>query len=299
VDQGTRAPYRDVVLRTLRQPRYAALGAVMLIIAIACVAAGTWQIARFDQKVHENDALRANARQPAVPVGQLLPLVHAGPPPGRSHVEFRTVTATGTYDVSGQSLVRTRTLGDTVGYLVLTPLRTGHGTLLVARGFLQQTSSGRAPQPHAPPAGVVTVRARAHTPETRNDAAAQLTQHQVESINPTQQAARLGGAFYNGYVELTAGQPGARGLTPFGSPNLSNPAGGALEPQHFAYIIQWYLFAALALAAPIVMARAETKMRPTEEIDTVRNTPELAPSVKPSAGDLRQAKLADRYGHAR
>jgi cytochrome oxidase assembly protein ShyY1 len=287
------------VLRTLRQPRYAALGVVMLVIAIACVAAGTWQIARFDQKVHENDALRANAREAAVPVAELLPLVHAGPPPTRSHVEFRTVTATGTYDVNGQSLVRTRTLGDAVGYLVLTPLRTTGATLLVARGFLPQTSAGRAPQPKAPPAGQVTVRARAHTPETRHDAAAQLPQHEVESINPAEQAARLGGAFYNGYAELEAGQPGARGLTPFGSPNLSNPAGGALEPQHFAYIIQWYLFAVLALAAPIVMARAETKIRRTEEIDTVPSTPQLEPSAKPSAGDLRQAKLADRYGHAR
>jgi hypothetical protein len=76
----------------------------------------------------------------------------------------------------------------------------------------------------------------------------------------------------------------------FSSPDLSNPAGGALEPQHFAYIVQWYLFAALALAAPFAMARAERReRRPAEEFDAVPS-PELTPE------QARQAKLADRYG---
>jgi hypothetical protein len=57
-----------------------------------------------------------------------------------------------------------------------------------------------------------------------------------------------------------------------------------------AYVIQWFLFAGLALAAPIVMARADAG-RPTGEIDdeTPAPTPEQA----------RQARLADRYGRAR
>ena len=42
-------------------------------------------------------------------------------------------------------------------------------------------------------------------------------------------------------------------------PDLSNPAGGAEEPQHAAYVVQWYLFALLALCAPFVMAAAERR----------------------------------------
>jgi cytochrome oxidase assembly protein ShyY1 len=285
----------------LRQPRYATLGALMLVVAIACVAAGTWQIARFQQKLHENDALRANAHLGAVGAGRVLPLVGAGRTPSDDDIEFRAVTATGRYDAAAQTLVRSRTLGDNTGFLVLTPLRTAAGTLLVVRGFLDQPSAGGVPTPPDPPTGTVTVTARTHGPESRHDAAAQLTANQVESINPSEQAARIGGPVYNGYVELEPGQPGTRGLTAMPKPDLSNPAGGALEPQHFAYVVQWYLFAALALAAPFAMARAETRSQRATDIDEFGDA-ELAeptPAAPPTADELRAAKLVDRYGHAR
>ncbi len=283
------------MLKVLRQPRYAALGVLMVIVAIVCVGAGTWQIARFQQKVHENDDLRANARAATVAPRDVLPLVGDGANPSQGRVEFRTVEATGTYDVAAQSLVRSRTLGDENGYLVLTPLRTGDAVLLVVRGFVALPASGGVPSPQAPPAGEVTVRARVQGPETRHDAAAQLSAHQVESINPAEQARRLGVPVYNGYAELEAHQPGTAGLQAIGKPDLSNPAGGALEPQHFAYVIQWYLFALLALAAPFAMARAEGKQRAREfGLDP-------AAPAEPDAGEVtdeqrRAAKLADRYG---
>jgi len=93
---------------------------------------------------------------------------------------------------------------------------------------------------------------------------------------------------YAGYVQLEKGSPGTSGLTTIPPPALSNPAGGAVEPQHFAYIIQWYLFAALALAAPFAMARSETRQKVTSEIDDepLPQSPEQA----------RAAKMADRYG---
>jgi cytochrome oxidase assembly protein ShyY1 len=290
------------VLRTLRQPRYATLSALMLIVAIGCVGAGTWQIARFQEKLHANDALRANAHVRPVAVGQVLPLVGTGRGPSEDGVEFRAVTVTGRYDAAAETLVRSRTVGERTGFLVLTPLRASAGTLLVVRGFIAQPTNGTVPAPPAPPTGGVTVIARVHTPESRHDAAAQLTGHQVESINPREQAARLGGAVYNGYAELEAHQPGSRGLTAMPSPDLSNPAGGALEPQHFAYVVQWYLFAALALAAPFAMARAETRTRRTGDIDELADDDDGAaptPDARPSADELRAAKLVDRYGHAR
>jgi cytochrome oxidase assembly protein ShyY1 len=283
------------VLKTLRQPRYAALGVLMVIIAAVCVGAGTWQIARFEQKVHENDALRANAHAKTAPVGDVLPVVGAGKAPADKDIEFRAVTATGVYDPGGQTLVRSRTLGNDTGYLVLTPLRTSVAALLVVRGFITQPASGGVPTAAPPPAGEVTVTARTHAPESRNDAAAQLTSAQVESINPSEQATRLRQPVYNGYAELEAHQPGTQELRGLPKPNLSNPAGGALEPQHFAYIVQWYLFAALALAAPFAMARAETRTRRVDEIDAAPATSE----AEPSAAEVRAAKLTDRYGHAR
>jgi cytochrome oxidase assembly protein ShyY1 len=284
------------VLKVLRQPRYAALGVLMVIVAIVCVGAGTWQIARFQQKVHENDGLRHNAHAPLAAVPAVLPLVGAKAAPSQEAVEFRAVRATGVYDPARQSLVRSRTVGDDTGFLVLTPLRTAGATLLVVRGFIPQPSSGGVPSPAAPPAGTVTVLARAQAPESRADEAALLTRGQVESINPREQAARLGGRVYDGYVQLEAHQPGTRGLTALPNPDLSNPAGGALEPQHFAYVIQWFLFAVLALAAPFAMARAETKTRRVRQFDedlAADPVPERTPEEE------RVAKLVERYGHAR
>lgn len=287
------------VLRTLRQPRYAALSALMVVVAIVCVAAGTWQIARFGQKVRENDALRANADSPVAQVADVLPLVGHGKPPSTNAVEFRPVRVSGTYDVATQSLVRSRTLGDENGFLVLTPLRTPGGTLLVVRGFVALPASGGVPAAKPPPTGAVTVTARVQAPESRNDLAADLTDHQVESINPGQQASRLGVAVFNGYAQLEAHQPGTAGLKAMPAPDLSNPAGGALEPQHFAYVIQWYLFALLALAAPVAMARAETKHQPVpRQFDDETASPPTSPHA-PTAEELRAAKLADRYGRAR
>lgn len=268
----------------------------MVVVALACVGAGTWQIARFEEKVHENDDLRTNAHAATVPVADLLPLVGHGAAPSRARVEFRPVEVSGVYDGARQTLVRNRSVDDANGFLVVTPLRTSGGVLLVVRGFVPQTGSGDAPKVRPAPAGPVTIKARAHGPESRRDLAHELGDGQVQSINPGDQAQRLGAATYNGYAELEKGQPGTAGLVPLPAPDLSNPAGGALEPQHFAYVIQWYLFAALALAAPFVMARAETRQRRRGAIDFDAASDPDRIEDDPDDADRRAAKLADRYG---
>ena len=274
----------------MRQPRYAALGLLMIVVATICVGAGSWQIARLAQKAHWNAELRANAHAAPVPLTTLVPLT-GGPRPSTHHIQFHTVTVTGSYDATRVQLVTEATVDNTSGYYVLTPLNTADGTLLVVRGFIASpVSSSVVPPVPAPPPGTVQVTARVEPGETRHDDESQLTDHRVATVNPVEQAARLHRPVFDAYAELLAGQPGVGPLTPIPSPDLSNPAGGAVEPQHVAYIIQWFLFAGLALAAPIVMARHESAEHPAEP-DETDGTP---------AGDeqRRQAKLADRYGRA-
>ncbi|MDT4937390.1 MAG: hypothetical protein QOG80_1061 [Pseudonocardiales bacterium] len=267
----------------------------MVLIAGVCVLLGTWQIARLGQKVTANDDLRRNAHAAAVPVSAVLPLVGNRKAPKTHAIQFRSVTATGTFDVAHQTLARLRTVNGDTGDYVVTPLRTSGGVLLVARGFVTSTT---VTSPPAPPSGQVTVTARVEPGDTRHDDAGQLPGHQVESINPPEQAARLGTPVYNGYAELLDGQPGVGTMTPIPAPDLSNPAGGAVEPQHVAYIIQWYLFAALALAAPLAMARSETKHRDERDFDEVAAEPAPASTSAPTPEQARAARLADRYGKA-
>ena len=65
-------------------------------------------------------------------------------------MQFRRVTATGTYDSAHQSLLRNQTVNGVTGYLVVTPLRTDDVTLLVVRGFVTGPS-GSVTAPVAPP----------------------------------------------------------------------------------------------------------------------------------------------------
>lgn len=233
----------------------------MVAVALICVAAGTWQISRFEQSVRDNDALDRNARAAAVPLTTaLVPLVNHGPAPGRDAIRFRTVTASGSYVADAQEFVRQESLNGTSGYYVLNPLRTATGVLLVVRGFVADNGQRTPPATiTAPPAGLVHITGRLQTTGTKDDAARELDNGEIESINPAQQTARLGAPVYATYVTLNAHQPGTSGVAVLPDPNLSNPAGGAVEPQHFAYIIQWYLFAILALAAPFAMGRSEVR----------------------------------------
>ncbi len=281
-------------LRALREPRYASLSALMVLVALVCIGAGTWQIARFDQKVRDNDALRANAHAAVVPLGSVLPLVGAPGPPADS-VRYRTVTATGHFDDAHTVRVGLRTVDGADGDLVLTPFVTSGGDVLVVRG-LDADRSGSTP---APPAGEVTIRARVQTSEANRDNAAAFARGKLLSINAPAQAAHLGKPVYDGYVELLPGQPGTQNVTAIPAPSLSNPAGGAVEPQHFAYIIQWYLFAALALAAPFAMMRADRRERDASEPATGETPSRTANETVPQTDQQRRAaKLADRYGRA-
>jgi cytochrome oxidase assembly protein ShyY1 len=274
------------VLSVLRQRRYATLGALMLLIATICVLLGIWQLARLSTKHDANITLRRNTHAASVPVSALLHPAGGGRPPSRTDVQFRQVTASGTYDGTHQSLLRNQTINGATGYLVLTPLRTAEATLLVVRGFITGPSATiRAPPP---PPGPVRVTTRLWPTSTAPDKGAQLPHGQVESINATEQGTRLGGPVLDGYGILLPGQSGTAGLVAIPPPDLSNPAGGVPEIQHLAYVIQWFLFAGLALAAPVVMARAEAG----------RPTGELGEEETPTPQEARAAKLADRYGRA-
>ena len=246
------------MLRTLLQPRYAALSVLMVIVAAICTAAGVWQVARLGEKISANDALRDNAtpRPPWRPSCRC----RRQAAPSSNAVEYRTVTATGSYLAADQVLVRQRSVNSDTGYLVLTPLRTDRGRP-ARRPGLRPASAGRDTladrrrrpdrigRHHRPgPAGREPQR-----PVRRAD------NGQVESINSGSAGDPARAAGLRRLRRAAAGQPGTSGLVAIPAPDLSNPAGGAIEPQHLAYVIQWFLFAVLALAAPFAMARAEAR----------------------------------------
>jgi cytochrome oxidase assembly protein ShyY1 len=315
-------------LWTLRQRRYAALAVTMLFIAMICVGAGTFEIHRYNEKVHDNGALRDNAHAAAVPLtSRLVPLVGHGRSPEASAILYRTVTATGRYLPAAEAYVAGKTQAGRQGFYVLTPLRTAAGVLPVVRGFVAATAAETRPaQIPAPPRGNVEVTGWLQPAQTSSDRLGQLGHGEITSINPAQQARRLGAPTYDAYLALNARAPGAAGLRIVSRPGLSNPTGGAAEWQLLSYVVQWYAFAALALLAPFLFSRAEVRearrrflgIEPgTEEFDHAaptalgaiqdRSGAELAvPGARALArrGESaaqrweRAARLADRYGRS-
>jgi cytochrome oxidase assembly protein ShyY1 len=262
------------VFGTARLRQTLALTGVCLVLATACTAAGLWQIERYGEKRRANAELRRNAALAAVPVGDLLAVGRRVDPALR----LRQVTAVGRYEPAGQVLVRQREVNGQAGFLVVTPLRTAGGALPVVRGFVRAVGAAtESPVVPAAPVGVVTVTGRVYPSEAPH-ASAGLPAGQVERIDMADLARRLGSPTYGGYVELVSSQPAeTSGLTATPAPDLSNPAGGAVEGQHLAYIVQWFFFALLALAGPILLPaldrRAQTAAAADQAPDQASSQP--------------------------
>ncbi|HEY0168918.1 MAG TPA: SURF1 family protein [Jatrophihabitans sp.] len=290
------------MLSTLRQPRYLGLFGLMLVLATVCVLAGTWQAERFQDKRETNQRLRAETRDRPVDVTAALGKAAAPISDGAAQ-RYRQVTATGRYLSEHETLLRKQSVGGDVGVIVLTPLKTADGVLLVARGFVRQTGAATTTPAIPPsPSGTVSITTRLEPAGSKPDKFGQLPGRQVESVNPVSQARRIGAPVWTGYAELLAGQPGAAGLTTLPGPDLSNPAGGAEEPQHAAYVVQWYLFALLALCAPFVMAAAERRRdRAGQALPVAPGSPgpepgsrDAQPPTGRAAAKAKKASLDDR-----
>jgi cytochrome oxidase assembly protein ShyY1 len=312
---------------TLHQRRYAALAAAGLVFAVICVVIGTFEIHRYHEKQHDNAALRANAHAAVRPLApSLVPLTGGGDPPTANAIRYRHVSVTGRYLADREQYVGNQTQGDRQGFYVLTPLRSGGGTLLVVRGFVAATSDETRPAAVPPaPTGVVRLTGWLQTPQDSDDQLGRLGHDEIMSINPGQQADRLGTPVYQASMTLTAGQPGAAGLAAVPLPGLGNPSGGAAEWQLLSYVIQWYAFAVLALLMPFLVSRAEVREarrrflgidEGARQFDADDGPLELAGQgaqtgelVARSRGELarraqvaerveRAARLADRYGRS-
>ena len=137
---------------TLRQRRYRAIAGFMLVLVVAFIGIGTFELHRLHEKQHDNGVLRHNAHAATVPLtAAVVPLVGAGPTPATDAIRYRRVELTGTYEPGAQQYVANKTQGGRQGFLVLTPLRTAAGTVLVARGFVAATDNQQRPATVAAP----------------------------------------------------------------------------------------------------------------------------------------------------
>jgi cytochrome oxidase assembly protein ShyY1 len=250
------------VYRFLLTARWLGLTALMLSLAAVTVGLGLWQLDRYHMRSAINDRIDASAAGQATPVASVLS-------PGGQTPEsaaWTRVTATGRYDTDNQILVRGRTVNDQVGFEVVTPLVLADGSaVLVDRGWVAPSASGARALPDVPaaPGGQVTVAGRLHLTESRPGGIDRRDGWiETRRISVPKLGGELPYQLYGAYVLLDKQEPAAdKRLVPV-------PVEHENAWMNAGYVVQWWMFAVLALVGLVWLVRREARGgRPAEPKD--------------------------------
>ncbi len=247
-------------LRVATRPRWVGLTIFVLVMVATFSILGQWQLGRADQQ-SVSDGLRDRARgaEPA----DISALSRPGVRPAEA-LQWRPVTATGTYDADHQVLVRNRSLQSSNGYLVLVPLRTDAGPdLVVLRGWIPAGSTAATPAAlPTVPTGIVSIQGRLRVPEPPTTDSG-LPEGQVERIVPDEIAALTGQPTYGAWVVLGTEQPTATGSELVRAVPDGSTSTGRWPISHTVYAFQWFIFAVIAGVGWFVLLRRDvTTQRP-------------------------------------
>ncbi|MEH1167465.1 SURF1 family protein [Micromonospora sp. CPCC 205539] len=247
--------------RFLLSPRWLGALALTLVAAAVMVLLGNWQLDRYRGRTEVNERIDAGQRMAPAPLADALRAPTggagtAGPAPAEDKVWTR-ITTTGRYDPTNTVLVRGRTVDSRVGFEVLTPLVLGDGTaLLVDRGWIPPAPGGATAQPQVPavPGGDVTVVGRVHATESGSGTVDRREGRlETRRIGVSRLARELPYPVYGGYLLLDeqtpAADPAFKAVT----------VGHANNWQNFGYVVQWWLFAVMALFGYGWVARREAR----------------------------------------
>jgi cytochrome oxidase assembly protein ShyY1 len=250
--------YGRGVYRFLMSRQWVILALITLLLIPTMIRLGIWQMHRYEMRSARNQLVTDALHAKPVPVERISTPGHAV----TRTEKYRTVTATGTFETSKEVVVRRRTNDDDeVGFHVLTPFVLTDGrVVLVNRGWIPANGAQTAfPKIPAPPGGTTTITGRLMADETTAASGIKdirgLPDRQIMLINSEEQARRLHAQVLGGYVEQTA--PAAKGDTP---QQISDP-GKEDAPLNYAYMIQWWLFAAAVPVGYVVLARREARDR--------------------------------------
>jgi cytochrome oxidase assembly protein ShyY1 len=232
--------------------RWALLVVFVVALAVVFVNLGEWQLRRLGERETRNATTISNERAPVKPYEQVFtrPIVDAD--------QWQRVTATGTFDPGHQFVVRNRNNGEDRGYVVVTPLRTTRGSVLVDRGFIQVAPGTGIPAVGpAPPSGPVTVLGYVRRNEQGRQGAVSPVNGSVRLINSDALAPAIGYPVANGFISALEVSPAqAGGFVPVALPELSSGP-------HFWYAMQWFMFAGIGVLGIVVFIRSDLRDRRT------------------------------------
>ncbi|HEX5365578.1 MAG TPA: SURF1 family protein [Acidimicrobiales bacterium] len=230
--------------RFLLRPLWILSHLLVVLLVVAMVNLGLWQLRRLDERRDRNDLIESRLEQPVRPVGEVLAVGDTG---SVDDARFRQVSAIGRYDGGDTVVVRNRSQDGVAGAWLVSPLTLPDGRRVgVLRGFVPLDGDGD-PVTAPVPAGVVTVHGPVVDPGSFDGTAPRDLDPLLsrggtlpglvlaEESDPPEPAA----------APSTGATP--RSIMPVPPPELS-------EGPHLGYAAQWFIFSTIAvLGYPLVL----------------------------------------------
>lgn len=235
--------------RFLLRPRWLAGTGLVLLVTVSFVRLGLWQLDRMRQR-HAYEALVA--QRLVAPPAPLADLLGAR---GEEAIDFRRVSAEGTFDTEHEVILYGRTQDGRTGNHVLTPLVLDDGTAVaVDRGWVPLTEDTPPLVGAAPPAGRVRVTGVLFPSEIPNDDAS-------PSPSPVTTFARVDLGALSAQVPYGLAPVyllmGSQDPAPSDLPRIAPLPDPADSPPHLSYAIQWFTFATIAVVGFVILVGRE------------------------------------------
>lgn len=231
--------------RFLLRPKWIVLHIVVLALVVTMINLALWQVRRLDERKSFNSEVRSHQAADPAPIDSVL-----AESTDARQLEWRPVTLSGTYESSGQVLIRDRSLDGQAGFNVLAPLRLDDGRFVaVVRGWVL----GNTAEPPAAPSGRVELLARLRVSQVRKHSwekadPADGVLAKMNRVDVARFDQQVDGDALTMYAEVIEAQPADEAVTAIPAPDLS-------DGPHLSYAVQWSLFTLAALAGWVLAVR--------------------------------------------
>jgi len=256
-----RPPVAFESMKRLATPRWLLVHVLVAGLAVLMVNLGFWQLDRLETKREVNAAVAARG---AAPVADLATVLAPGAGPDES-LEWRRVTAAGTWVPDGAVTVLNRSADGVAGTHSIVPVLLGDDRiLLVNRGFVPLTETVTTPR------GAVTVAGYLRPSERRGPLgvvdSSDTTTTEFQRLDISLIARLLGADAVPMWVQLADQSPRTMSDWPAAIP-LPEPD----EGPHLSYAFQWFFFSLVAVAGWLVAVRRS--LRAPDATGTVEREP--------------------------
>jgi len=237
-------------MRVLLRPRWLVGTIIAVLLIVAFVNLGFWQLRRLDEKRDRNASIRERGAQEVEPVDRLV-----DPRTGFDDVDglvYRRASARGRYDREGEVRIRSRSLDGRPGEWVVTPLRLDDGAALaVNRGFVPlETDVPAPPRGEVEVTGLLFASQKRSGIGPRDPTDGRLAELSRLDLVRLQQ--QYDTDLYPMWLQLQRQDPPVdEDALPLLLPEPEQDEG-----PHLSYAVQWFLFATVgAIGWPLLLRR--------------------------------------------